>query len=314
MNAKGMAAALILACAGAGCASAMRGGDADMDVHLHSTYYLARAAGFEPRRALHIAAANYYTDEHAETTSVGTERRIAGGLVNPLTAPRILLSGLADWAFEGERPRRALGSRTAEATAWALGPEALRIHFPARSPREAVRPAFAKDPATGELYYANGEAVAVLERAFRALETRDPDVDRALALLGIGLHVLQDSYKHAGYDGARGHIGAHPNPDDVSLDPRLALEIAEATFHSLLHARRLLGDGGGGPAAPRWEERLEQLYTDIHGNGTFRWARAVREAFGDDYPAWDELRARWLAGGGGDEFERALRRIRRIAR
>ena len=315
MNTKAMAAALAAACVAAGCSSALRGGDADMDVHLHSTYFLARSAGFEPAEAVEIAAADYYTDEHPETTSVGTERRIVGGLLNPVTAPRILLTGLAGWALGGEGLKRSFGSRTAEATAWTLGPDAIRLHFPARGVHEQVAPAFAKDPVSGELYYRNGDAVAVLERAFRALETRDPDLPRALALLGIGLHTLQDSYKHAGYDGTRGHVGADPNPDDVSLQPKLALEIAEATFHSLVHARRLLGCGGSA-SAPPWEERLKQIYTDSHGEGTdrdARWARAIRDAFGDDYRAWEQTRAGWLAAGGGDAFGRALGRIRRIA-
>ena len=295
-----------------GCSSALRGADADRDVHLHLTYYMARAAGFDEADARAIASADCATDEHPETTSVGTERRFVGGLLNPVTIPRIVGLGLADLVFAEGTPGRAFGSRTAEATAWTLTPLALRLHFPARGMHDRVEPAFVTDARTGEVYYNNREAVTVLEQAFRALETHDPDVSRALALLGIGLHTLQDSYKHAGFCGALGHIGQWPDPDDVSRTPGLALEIAEATLNSLRHAKRLL-EGGGRRPAPAWREEFEGLYRRPLGGGECRqdrWIAWIRGSFGDGYGTWEETRERWLEAGGAEVFERALDRVR----
>ncbi len=316
MGLKMTAAVVVAACSGAGCTATLRGGTADMDVHLHSTYMMARMAGFSPSEARRISAANQWTDYHPATNSVATERRVLGGLAHPGTLPHILFSGTIDWVLGGERPGRAFGSRTAEATSWTLSPLAHRLHFPAPDGRTKVSPAYRRDDRTGELILVNRDAVEVLEQAFRALETRDPDVRRSLALLGIGLHTLQDSYKHAGYNAARGHIGVHPDPDDVSLRPDLALEIAEATYHSLARARRLLPGGSLRPVED-WTGRLQKLYSEKHLKGEdyeTRWVRAAWDAFGDEYAPWEELRDGWLAGGGAEAFDRALDQVRQIER
>ncbi len=307
-----LAAIGIAAFCGTGCSTMLRGGDSDRDVHLHLTYFMARAAGFGVTEAREIASANCYTDYHPETTSVGTERRLVGGLVNPVTIPGIVILGFGDIAFVGESPKRAFGRRTAEATAWALPGLAHRLHFPALGLYEKVEPAFVTDPRTGEFYYNNREAVAVLEQAFRALETHDPDMPRARAVLGIGLHTLQDSYKHRGYCGALGHIGANPDPDDVSRDLGLALEIAEATLNSLRHAHRLIH--GTSPAPPEgWRGAVERLYARPLRAGELRrdlWIALIRDAFGDAYDDWEDTCERWLGDGGGAVFDRALDRVR----
>jgi hypothetical protein len=311
-----MGAILAAACSAAGCTSALRGGAADLDVHLHTTYLVAREAGFGAREARLIAAANYWVDLHPATSSVGTERRLLGGLVHPLAAPSILAFGLSDMVLRGESPARAFGSQTARATAWALSPMAHRLHFPAPDERSKVSPAYRRDALTGDLVRVNRDAVAVLEMSLRTLEARDPDLRRSLALLGIGLHTLQDSYKHAGYDAAGGHIGVHPDPDDVSHRPDLALEIAEATYHSLLRARRLLPGARPRPVED-WTGRLQKLYAEKHISGdTYedRWVEAAWEAFGDEYDPWDGLSEWWRAAGGGEAFERALEAVRGMER
>jgi hypothetical protein len=296
---------------GVGCASTLRGPDTDHDVHFHLTYFLARTAGFDAARSLAIAGANSFTDEHPETTSVGTERRVLGGLVNPVTIPRIMLFASGDLFLSGESLKRCFGRRTAEATAWTLSPLAYRLHFPAADMYAKVRPAFVHDPKTGELTYNNGEAVEVLERAFRALETRDPDEARALALLGIGLHTLQDSYKHRDYCAAQGHIGAAPDPDDVSWDVPTALRIAESTYCSLAHTRRLLGIQE--PIGRLdWKGAIERLYSEPLGaeeQWRDRWIGLIRATFGDVLRGWEQLRDPWRMENAA-AFERALEGVR----
>lgn len=307
-----LAAIGIAAICGTGCSTMLRGDDSDRDVHLHLTYLMARKAGFSEAESRAIASGNCHTDYHPETNSVGTERRVIGGLINPLTVPRIIGIGLIDWGWGGETAVRAFAGQTAGATAWALRPLAHRLHFPSPGLYQKTVPAFRTHPETGEMYYNNREAMIVLEQAFRALETRDPDVPRALALLGIGLHTLQDSYKHQGYCGAFGHIGVFPDPDDISRDPGMALEIAEATLNSLRHARRLL-HGTGIRIAEGWREEFQRIYTVPLRGGERRqdrWIGLIRETLGDSYGGWDDTRERWLADGGGEAFERALDRVR----
>jgi hypothetical protein len=302
---------VLLALAAGGCSAALRGPDTDADIHLHATYYLARSAGFGPESSLKISAANCFTDIHPDTTSVATERRLAGGFANPISLPRILAFGFADWV-SGESFARSIGGRTAETTAWVLSPLALRLHFPARDLHDAVKPAFSRDPATGEVFYNNRESIAVLELAFLALDTRDPDLERTLALLGIGLHTMQDSLKHAGFTPALGHIGAHPDPDDLSLNPDLAIEIAEATLHSLLHARRNL-HGSAPVLGETWKTALRKVYETPLGEGESfesRWIALIRATFGDDYGPWAATRDAWGVSG-EHAFERAIGRIRR---
>ncbi len=306
---------VLLALAAGGCSATLRGPDTDADIHLHATYYLARAAGFEPEASLKIAAADCFTDVHPDTTSVATERRLAGGLANPISIPHILFFGGADWVSGSEPLARAMGGRTAEITSWVLSPLGTRLHFPARGLHDAVKPAFARDPVTGEIFYNNRDAMAVLERAFLALDTRDPDVDRTLALLGVGLHTMQDSLKHAGFTPARGHIGADPDPDDLSLNVDLGLEIAEATLYSLLHARRMLRGRAEVPG-DQWRAALRRVYeTPLAGGETrdARWIALIRATYGDDYGPWPATREAWGASG-EQAFERAIARIRGIWR
>jgi hypothetical protein len=294
-----------------GCTSVLRGGDSDRDVHLHLTYFMARVAGFSPGEARDIAAADCYTDEHPETNSVGTERRIVGGLVNPATIPIILARGTGDSTLGGEPPQRGYGQRAAETTAWMLSPLAHRLHFPALGMYEKVEPAFLTDPRTGEVYYNNRPAVAVLEQAFRALETHDEDAGRTRALLGIGLHTLQDSYKHRGYCAALGHIGVWPDVDDISRDLGMAREIAKATLDSLRYARQWVYGGGLGEAR-EWKEAFDRLYATPLGpreTRQDRWRALTLKTFGDDYGRWEELRDEWLRGEGG-AFDRAVDRAR----
>lgn len=311
MDRLGTLAAIAAAALGAtGCSSVLRGGDTDRDVHLHLTYFMARAAGFGPREARAIAAADCYTDEHPETTSVGTELRIPGGLINPMAIPWIAIAGVADCALGGETPKRGFAGRTAQVTAWALSRLALRLHFPASGMYEKVKPAFVRDPETGDVYYNNRDAVAVLERAFRAFETHDEDIGRDLALLGIGLHTLQDSYKHRGYCAALGHIGSSPDADDISRDLPMALEIAEATLNSLRYVHRLL-HGKSAPPPPGWREAFVRLYATPLRDGECRqdrWIEWIRTSFGDSCGGWEETCTAW-GEEGADAFDRALELI-----
>jgi RHS repeat-associated protein len=52
-------------------------------------------------------------------------------------------------------------------------------------------------------------------------------------LLGIGLHILQDSYSHEGYEPSTGHLKHRGLPDDPSRDVKKALEMAEQTYKIL---------------------------------------------------------------------------------
>jgi hypothetical protein len=290
-----------------GCAAAFRGGDQDLAVHLGTTYAMARAAGFDPEDARKIAAANYHTDVHPETSSVATERRLVAGVANPLVLPSVFFSALFDTVTGRETPIRALGANAAAFTSWNLSPLALKLHFPARSIDDPTAPAFTKDPRGEWLYTRQRDALIVLEQAFFAIELRDPDEGRTLALLGIALHVVQDSYKHASYSGARGHIGVHPTPDDLASDPGMALEIGEATFLCLRHARARM-DPRPLPPPADWKAIFRVA------PGEADWRLALRSAFGEDPGSWSELRSRWSEAGGEEDFERALEKIRRVLR
>jgi hypothetical protein len=306
MRTLGPALALL---AGAGCGAAMRGPDTCTEIHFETTYALARWSGWPPADAAAIAAADAWTDEHPETTSVATERRVAGGLVNPLTIPRIVTCAIGDLA-EGETLRRAIGRRVAEATAWAVPELGLRLHFPAAGIHSPVGPAFLVNPATGELDYGNAEARRVLEQAFLDLETRDEDAAATLALLGMGLHTLQDSFKHCGFDGAMGHIGARPDPDAAAQDLGLALRSADAVLHSLRYARRLAAGHSSKPP-PAWKEDLRDVLSDVSKD---RWPAFFRAHFDEAPPDRDEILVRWRRDGGLEAFDRAVSCARELFR
>lgn len=292
-----------------GCSTALRGPETCTEIHFETTYVLARWAGWPEGDALRIAAADAWTDQHAATNSVATERRILGGLVNPLTIPRVILSGLGDVLGEGAPPRRAFGSRVAEATAWAVPSLGHRLHFPARGIHSPVTPAFYVNPATGEVEYGAAEGRRVLERAFLDLASHDEDGEATLALLGIGLHVVQDSFKHGGFDAALGHIGARPDPDDACLNLPLTLQSAEVTLSSLRYARRLAA-GRSSPPPAAWKELLSRVIAD--GDPQERWTAFLRESFREELPSRDALLVRWRKEGGDDAFERAVRRVEEV--
>lgn len=299
-----------------GCTSALRGGDEDLSVHLEMTYGMARAAGFDADDAAKIAASDYYTDEHPETNSVATERRLVAGIAHPLVLPSVFFSAVFDWTTGRETPCRALGANLAAYTAWSLSTLAHKLHFPAESIHDPTSPAFGKDVRGEALYVRNHDAVTLLEQAFLSIEVHDQDRGRTLALLGIALHVLQDSYKHASYSATRGHIGVHPTPDDLRGDPALACEIAEATFLSLRHARLRMEPANRAPAAD-WQTILRDVFDPSRGepsDGEGRWRSVLRSIFGDAPEPWPALRSSWQASGGEDDFERALEKVKRLLR
>jgi hypothetical protein len=299
-----------------GCAGAFRGPDTCMEIHFDATYALARWAGWSAEEALAIASADAWTDLHPDTTSVATERRLVAGLVNPLTMPYVLCAGTADLLAEGEGPGRAYGRRVAEATAWAVPATGHRLHFPAVGLRSPVLPAFYLNPVSGEIEYGNAEARRVLERAFLDLQSHDEDVDATLALLGIGLHTLQDSIKHSGYTASQGHIGAEPNPDSPCCDASAAILSAEVTLNSLRYARRLVTGTSGRPPQ-KWREMIRRVFHD-HApsveDAERRWAEFVREQFQEDSPGRSGLLVRWKESGGEDPFGRALLKVEEMLR
>ncbi|HEV3027215.1 MAG TPA: DUF6765 family protein [Planctomycetota bacterium] len=294
-----------------GCAGAFRGPDTCTEIHFDATYVLARWAGWSPEEALTIAAADAWTDQHADTTSVATERRLVAGLVNPATLPWILCRGTIDLAAEGEEPFRAYGRRMAEATAWAVPSTGLRLHFPAVGLRSPVLPAFYLNPVSGEIEYGNAEARRVLERAFLDLECHDEDVEGTLALLGIGLHTLQDSIKHSGYNAAQGHIGAHPDPDSACCNLGAAMLSMEVTLNSLRYGRRLVR-GRSSPPPPGWKDRILRILTGPAPTveaAERRWMQFACEQFSEEAPGRTELLERWKAAGGEEVFTRALVKV-----
>ena len=295
-----------------GCAGAMRGPDTCADIHFDTTYVLARWAGWSPRESLCISAANFWTDKHGETNSVATEWRLLGGVVNPVTIPWVLCFGLGDMIVVGETPRRAFGGRVAESTAWAVPSLGQRLHFPAGDSREPVTPAFFVNPASGEIEYGNAEARRALERAFLELGAHDEDRDAVLAFLGIGLHTLQDSFKHCGYTAQRGHIGARPDPDQACCNLERTLASAEVTLNSLRYARRLATGRSSAPPAG-WKEALRIHFSDAtrsQDTADRGWASFVRLQFRDDYADRDVLLERWRRDGGEEAFDRALEKVR----
>jgi hypothetical protein len=271
---------------------------------------IARWAGWPEADALRIAAADAWTDEHAGTTSVATERRILGGVANPLTIPWVLCSGVSDLVIEGEPPGRAFGRRVAEATAWAVPDLGHRLHFPARGRYAPVHPAFFTNPSSGEIEYGNAEARRVVERAFLDLQSHGEDIEATLALLGIGIHSLQDSFKHCGYNAALGHIGARPDPDQPCCNLNSTLACAEVTLNTLRYARRLAAGRSSTPP-PQWKELLSQAFCGAP-EAQPRWSAFVREQLHESYPERSVLLERWQAEGGDDAFERALLRVREL--
>lgn len=305
-----------LALALPGCAGAFRGPDTCMEIHFDATYALARWAGWPAEEALAIASADAWTDLHPDTTSVATERRLLAGLVIPVAIPWVLCAGTADVVAGDAGPGRAYGRRVAEATAWAVPATGHRLHFPAVGLRSPVLPAFYLNPVSGEIEYGCAEGRRVLERAFLDLQSHDEDLEATLALLGIGLHTLQDSIKHRGYTAAQGHIGAEPNPDSPCCDAGAAILSAEVTLNSLRYARRLVAGSSGRPPR-RWREMIRRVFHD-HGpsveDAERRWADFVREQFQEDSPGRTGLLARWRESGGEEPFGRALQKVEDLLR
>lgn len=299
-----------------GCSGVLRGPENCTEIHFDATYVLARWAGWSPDEALTIAAADAWTDRHHDTTSVATERRLLGGLVNPVTIPWILWTGMGDVVVDGENPGRAFGQRAAESTAWAVPATGHLLHFPAVGLRTAVLPAFYVNPVSGEVEYGNPEARRVLERAFLDLQTHDEDLEATLILLGIGLHQLQDSIKHSGFNASRGHIGADPDPDSACRNPGAAILSAEVTLNSLRYARRLVTGSSSRP--PRgWKETFRRVFEETAGKPDLaeaRWARFVEEQF-HEAPCGRETRlTRWQSDRGEEAFTRALVKVEETLR
>lgn len=279
----------------AGCAGAMRGPDTCAEIHFDSTYVLARWAGWSDSEALTIASSNFWTDKHGETNSVATEWRLLGAAANPATIPWVLCSGVADMIAEGESPSRAFGRRVAETTAWAVPSLGHNLHFPAVGLHSPTLPAFYINPVSGEIEYGNAEARRVLERAFLQFLSHDEDLPASLALLGIGLHSLQDSFKHSGYTAARGHIGANPDPDQACCDLKVTILSAEVTLNSLRYARKVLTGSSGSPPKG-WKDILRRTFS-TPGRSLLDASRA-------------ELLERWRREQGEEAFERALERVK----
>jgi hypothetical protein len=303
---------ILAAAAAGGCASVMRGPDTCAEIHFDATYVLARWAGWPAAESRAIAAANFWTDKHAETNSVATEWRVLGGIANPATVPLVLCLGLGDLVIDGESPRRAFGRRVAESTAWAVPSLGHSLHFPAIGLRSTVLPAFYLNPVSGEIEYGNAEARRVLERAFFDFLSHDEDAEANLALLGIGLHTLQDSFKHSGYTAAQGHIGAHPDPDRACCNLDATMLSAEVTLNSLRYARRLVAGASCAPP-PGWKQALRLVFARPaapDGEPDRRWGKFVRSQFNEEYASRDALVERWQADKGQEAFDRALDRVR----
>lgn len=294
--------------AAAGCSGTLRGPDTCAEIHFDTTYVLARWAGWSDQEALTISAADFWTDKHGETNSVATEWRLLGGVVNPVTIPWVLCFGIGDMIVVGETPGRAFGRRAAESTAWAVPALGQRLHFPAATSRNPVAPAFFVNSGTGEVEYGNAEARRVLEWAFLELQSHDEDRDAVLSLLGIGLHTLQDSFKHCGYTASQGHIGARPDPDEACCNVDLTLACAQMTLNSLRYARRLATGRSAAPPAG-WKEALRRHYARSESSCD-GWSEFVRTQFGDDLPERDGRLERWRRSGGEEAFDRSLERVR----
>src|SRR5262245_60806873 len=292
----------------AGCAGALRGPDTSADMHFDTTSVLARWAGWSEQEATAISAADFWTDKHGETNSVATEWRFLGGVVNPITIPWVLCFGVGDMVVVGEAPGRAFGRRIAESTAWAVPSLGHRLHFPAQTTSQPVAPAFFINRETGEIEYGNAEARRVLEWAFLELQAHEEDREAVLALLGIGLHTLQDSFKHCGYTALRGHIGANPDPDHPCCNLDITLACAEVTLKSLRYARRLATGRSSAPPAG-WKESLRLHYSSPSASGE-RWAAFARAQFGEEIPQRAVLLERWQKSGGEAAFDRSLERVR----
>lgn len=295
-----------------GCAGMMRGPDTCAEIHLDTTYVLARWAGWPAEDALAISAANFWTDKASQTTSVATEWRLVGGLVNPVTVPWVLCLGVGDVVVAGEPVSRAFGQRVAESTAWTVPTLARRLHFPTSGLYDPVTPAFHIHPTSGEIEYGNGEARRVLERSFLDLQVHDEDRAAVLALLGIGLHTLQDSFKHCGYTAARGHVGAHPDPDDACTSIETTLACAAVTFQALRYARRLDAGRSSSPP-PGWKDELRRCFLErsgMDGQAEGSWGRMVTAELHDDYADRDLMIERWKQAGGEEDFGRAVERAR----
>jgi hypothetical protein len=303
---------LLVLAATVGCAGAMRGPDTCADIHFDTTYVLARWAGWTEPEALSISAANFWTDKHGETNSVATEWRLLGGVVNPVTIPWVLCFGLGDMIVVGEAPGRAIGRPIAESTAWAVPSLGHRLHFPARDPGEPVTPAFFVNAGSGEIEYGNAEARRALEGAFLELQAHDEDREAILAYLGIGLHTLQDSFKHCGYTAQQGHIGARPDPDQACCNIDRTIACAEVTLNSLRYARRLATGRSSAPP-PGWKEALRRHLSSVASPDPTvdrGWISFVRAQFRDDYADREVLLERWRRARGEEAFDRALERVR----
>jgi hypothetical protein len=295
-----------------GCSAAMRGPDTCAEIHFDATYVLARWAGWPEQEARAIASADFWTDRHDETNSVATERRVAAGILNPLTVPWVVCASVGDMVIDGDSPSRAVGKRVAESTAWAVPSMGHRLHFPAIGLRTAVLPAFYVNPASGEIEYGNAEARRVLERAFLFLQTRDEDEEAVLALLGIGLHSLQDSFKHCGYSASQGHIGIPDDPDRPCCNLGTTMLSAEVTLNSLRYARRLATGTSSAPP-PGWREKLRAVFAQQVPPGedpSRRWSRFIQDSFGETYTSRYETLETWKLEGGEIDFGRAVVRAR----
>jgi hypothetical protein len=136
-------------------------------------------------------------------------------------------------------------------------------------------------------------------------------VEGTLALLGIGLHTLQDSIKHSGYNAAQGHIGAHPDPDSACCNLGAAMLSMEVTLNSLRYGRRLVR-GRSSPPPPGWKDRILRILTGPAPTveaAERRWMQFACEQFSEEAPGRTELLERWKAAGGEEVFTRALVKV-----
>ena len=83
------------------------------------------------------------------------------------------------------------------------------------------------------------------------------------ASLGVYLHALQDSYAHRGFGAFFGHIFRGHGPDKTYKNIDKAMEMAEATYNTLVDAAKAMGVKGKAVAFDAIKDKIK-AYLNIN--------------------------------------------------
>ena len=190
----------------------------EKDVHYYLTYFLGLAAGLPEKDAYEVALGDQLTDLHPFTSPL------------PEKEVKKLIEGLKDKGVKIDEQGMPLGGLAqSDFPAFVLRRN-LYIHFRTATLRGKV------------------EAGSAVSKQIVDLAIKERKQDNFL--MGIGLHIYQDSWSHQGYNFIAGHALHLHRPDQPELALRLTrnpkgmtpqaifLQMSGATYDSLVQYRQ----------------------------------------------------------------------------